>query len=209
MSSIALSESQPGFGMTITTRLLPTCLADSCSEVQQSFGTLIPLNGTYEEFVQAGQRLARALIDHAQQRGMNVAIGAPTTDFALEFAPILKGAERNNLRTRLTIVPGAKTSVDDPQLEELALTTLRATLATYPKAEYITVWMPEVRQWTGEYEKAWQALDAKYGISKIRSLDDVMAAAASRKGSEVPPGPRFERGQRGHHEPLFLRSPTR
>jgi Glycosyl hydrolase family 67 N-terminus len=146
----------------------------------------LPLNASYEEFVQAGQRLVRALIDHAKQRGMNVAIGAPTTDFTPEFAPILKGAERNNLRTKLTIVPGAKTPVDDPQLEELALATLRATVTTYPGAEYVTVWMPEVRQWTGEYEQAWQALDAKYGINKIRTLDDVMAAAGKRKGSEVP-----------------------
>src|SRR6185436_14505610 len=90
----------------------------------------LPLKGSYEESVQAGQKLVRALIDHAKQRGMNVAIGAPTTDFTPEFAPILKGAERNNLRTKLTIVPGAKTPVDDPQLEELALATLRATVTT-------------------------------------------------------------------------------
>jgi len=146
----------------------------------------LPLKGSYQESVQAGQRLVRALIDHARQRGMNVAIGAPTTDFTPEFAPILKGAERNNLRTKLTIVPGAKTPVDDAQLEELALATLRATVTTYPGAEYVTVWMPEVRQWTGEYEQAWRALDAKYGINKIRSLSDVMAAAENRKGSEVP-----------------------
>lgn len=146
----------------------------------------LPLKGSYEELVAAGQRLVRVLIDHARQRGMNVAIGAPTTDFTPEFAPILKGSERNNLRTKLTIVPGAATPVDDPQLEELALATLRATVNTYPGAEYVTVWMPEVRQWTGEYERAWRALDAKYGIGKIRSLEDVMSIAAKRKGSEVP-----------------------
>jgi hypothetical protein len=146
----------------------------------------LPLNGSYEEFVQAGQRLVRALIDHANRRGMNVAIGAPTTDFTPEFAPILKGAERSGLRTGRTIVPGANTPVDDPQLQELALTTLRATINAYPGAEYVTVWMPEVRQWTGEYERAWQALDAKYGISKRLSLAEVIATAEKRKGSEVP-----------------------
>ncbi len=146
----------------------------------------LPLNGSYEELVKAGQRLVQALIDHANRRGMNVAIGAPTTDFTPEFASILKGAEKSGLRTGRTIVPGAKTPVDDPQLEELALTTLRATINTYPGAEYVTVWMPEVRQWTGEYERAWQALDSKYGINKIRSLEEVIAAAERRKGSEVP-----------------------
>ena len=45
--------------------------------------------------------------------------------------------------------------------------------------------MPEVRQWTGEYERAWKALDAKHGISRIRSLGQIFAAAARRRGSEV------------------------
>jgi len=146
----------------------------------------LPLNGSYEEFVQAGQRLVQGLIDHARRRGMNIAVGAPTTDFTAEFAPLLKGAERMRLRTGLTIVPGAQTPVDDPHLEELALTTLRATIDTYTSADYVTVWMPEVRQWTGEYERAWQALDAKYEISKIRSLAQVLDAAGKRKGAEVP-----------------------
>ena len=146
----------------------------------------LPLGASYQELVSAGQRLVRALIEHAKKRGMEVAIGAPTTDFTPEFAPILEGAERNRLRTQLTIVPGAETPVDDPQLRELALTTLRATVSTYPGVDYVTVWMPEVRQWTGEYERAWQALDAKYDISGIRSLDAIMSAAAKRQGSEVP-----------------------
>ena len=146
----------------------------------------LPLNTDYERFIEAGQKLARDVILHAKSRGMEVAVSAPTTDFTPEFAPLLKGAERSGIRSGLTIVPGAETPLDDPQLAELAVTTLKATIDTYPEADYVTVWMPEVRQWTGEYEKAWKALDARHGISRIRSLEQIFAAAARRRGSEVP-----------------------
>ena len=145
----------------------------------------LPLNSSYERFIEAGLKLGRALVLHAKSRGMEVAVSAPTTDFTPEFAPLLKGAERSGIRSGLTIVPGAETPLDDPQLAELALTTLKATIDTYPEADYVTVWMPEVRQWTGEYERAWKALDAKHGISRIRSLEQIFAAAARRRGSEV------------------------
>ncbi len=145
----------------------------------------LPLNADYESFIEAGLKLGRALVLHAKSRGMEVAVSAPTTDFTPEFAPLLKGAERSGIRSGLTIVPGAETPLDDPQLAALALTTLKATIDTYPEADYVTVWMPEVRQWTGEYERAWKALDARHGISRIRSLEQIFAAASQRRGSEV------------------------
>ena len=40
--------------------------------------------------------------------------------------------------------------------------------------------MPEFRQWSGLYERAWQALDTKYGISSQRSLGDVLTAGTQR-----------------------------
>ena len=146
----------------------------------------LPFNTDYQRFIEAGQKLARDVILHAKSRGMEVAVSAPTTDFTPEFAPLLKGAERSGIRSGLTIVPGAETPLDDPQLAELAVTTLKATIDTYPEADYVTVWMPEVRQWTGEYEKAWKALDARHGISRVRSLEQIFAAASRRRGSEVP-----------------------
>ena len=141
----------------------------------------LPLGASYEEFAAAGQRLIRQIIEHGKRRGMDCAISAPTLDFTPEFAPLLKGAEKSKIRTGLTVVPGEGTPVDDPQLAELASATLRATLRTYPDVDMVAVWMPEVRQWTGDYERAWKALDAKYGISKVRSLHDVLNAADQRR----------------------------
>ena len=42
--------------------------------------------------------------------------------------------------------------------------------------------MPEFRQWAGTYEQAWQELDARYGVSQVTSLEDVLAASGRRPG---------------------------
>ena len=147
----------------------------------------LPFNASYEEFVAAGEREMHSLIDYAHRRGMEAAVSAPTTDFPPEFAPLLKGAVKSG---QLTIRPGPDTPVNDPGLFELSTAVLRATLNTYPEADYVTLVMPEETQWLGDYPRAWAALDAKYGISKVRSLKDVLTAAANRKGSVRWPGQR-------------------
>ncbi len=147
----------------------------------------LPFNASYEEFVAAGEREMHNLIAYAHERGMETAVYAPTTDFPPEFAPLLKGAVKSG---QLTIRPGPDTPVNDPELFKLSTAVLRATLNTYPEADYVTLVMPEETQWLGDYERAWEALDAKYGIGKIRSLNDVLTAAANRKGSVRWPGER-------------------
>lgn len=147
----------------------------------------LPLNASYAEFVAAGVQAMHNLIDYAHRRGMEAAVSAPTTDLPPEFAPLLKGAVKSG---QLTIRPGPDTPVNDPGLFELSTAVLRATLNTYPEADYVTLVMPEETQWLGDYPRAWAALDAKYGIGKVRSLDNVLTAAANRKGSVRWPGAR-------------------
>jgi Glycosyl hydrolase family 67 N-terminus len=147
----------------------------------------LPFNASYKEFVAAGEREMHNLIDYAHQRGMETAVYAPTTDFLPEFAPLLKGAVKSG---QLTVRPGPDTPANDPELFELSTAVLRATLNTYPEADYVTLVMPEETQWLGDYPRAWAALDAKYGISKTRSLNDVLTMAANRKGSVRWPGER-------------------
>ncbi len=142
----------------------------------------LPLGGSYEETIAAGERQVHSLIEHAHRRGMDCDLSVPTTDFTPEFAPLLKGAEKSSILTGLTVVPGATTSLDDPQLYELATAVLRHAVDTYPEVDYLTVWMPEFRQWTDEYERAWKVLDEKYGIGQVLSLPDLLSAAANRKG---------------------------
>ena len=104
------------------------------------------------------------------------------TDFPPEFKELLSDSQPVHQLEELTIVPGPSTAPDDPKLTELAATVLQTTIRTYPEVDYLLLGMPEFRQWAGTYEQAWQALDAKYGISQVMSLSDVLAAAGRRPG---------------------------
>ena len=140
----------------------------------------LPRGTSYEEFTAAGERLIHDLIDYAHRRGIECVIVATLTEFPPEFAPLLKNAQEVHQLAELTVVPSAETDIDDPALTELATTVLRATVDTYPEVDYVALGMPEFRQWSGLYERAWQALDTKYNISSKRSLDDVLTAATQR-----------------------------
>ena len=140
----------------------------------------LPRGGSYEEFTAAGEQLVHNLIDYAHRRGIECVIVATLTEFPPEFAPLLKDAQEVHQLAELTVVPSAETDIDDPALTELATAVLRATVNTYPEVDYVALGMPEFRQWSGLYERAWQALDAKYNIASQRSLDDVLTDAAQR-----------------------------
>ncbi|NOY42081.1 MAG: hypothetical protein GXP26_09625 [Planctomycetes bacterium] len=146
----------------------------------------LPLEAPYEEFVAAGEKLVHNLMAHAHARGMECMMPVNVLEFPPEFKELPGDWESVKQLESLTIVPGSKTSPDDPELIELAATVLQATVNTYPEVDYLSLGMPEHRQWAERYEEAWQALDAKYGISQITSLEDVIAAAGKRPG--VPGG---------------------
>ena len=140
----------------------------------------LPRGASYEEFTEAGERLIHNLINYAHQRGIECVIVATLTEFPPEFAPLLKDTQEVHQLAELTVVPSAETDIDDHALTELATAVLQATVNTYPEVDYVALGMPEFRQWSGLYERAWAALDAKYNISSQRSLDDVLTAATQR-----------------------------
>ncbi|MFH1007771.1 MAG: hypothetical protein V1800_09750 [Candidatus Latescibacterota bacterium] len=141
----------------------------------------LPMDAGYQEFTAAGEQLVHNLIDYAHQRGLECVLQANLLEFPPEFKPLLKGAQKVQQLGELTIVPGADTDLDDPGLVELGSAVLRATVNTYPEADFVALWMQEHRQWTEKtYEGAWSALDAKYDLSQIRALDDVLARAGNR-----------------------------
>ena len=45
---------------------------------------------------------------------------------------------------------------------------------TYPEADRLQINNVEFRQWTSSYEKCWYALDAKYKLSSVRKLEDIL-----------------------------------
>jgi hypothetical protein len=149
----------------------------------------LPLHGSYQEFSAAGERLVHNIMTDARSRGMECVLGlnASLAEFTPEFAPLLKDAQKVHQLGELDVVPGPGTPIDDPSLFEMARAVLRAAVNTYPEADYISFSMPEFRQWTEYYESAWARLDAKYGISGVRSLASVLAAARERPN--YPGGP--------------------
>ncbi len=149
----------------------------------------LPSHGSYQEFVSAGEQLVHNIMDDARSRGMECVLGlnASLSEFTPEFAPLLNDPQKVHQLGEFDVVPGPRTAINDPVLFEMSSAVLRAAINTYPEADYISLSMPEFRQWTEEYERAWGWLDAKYGISRVRSLASVLAAAKERK--DYPGGP--------------------
>lgn len=153
---------------------------DLFGDAEEFWNPDLPRGADYEEFMAAGQRLVHDLINYAHQRGIECVIVATLTEFPPEFAPLLTDSQEVHQLAELTVVPTAETDIDDPAVTELATTVLRATVDTYPEVDYVALGMPEFRQWSGLYARAWEALDAKYNISSLRSIDDVLTAAVQR-----------------------------
>lgn len=124
----------------------------------------------------------RMVMDYARQRGMDVAVTVNTTEFPREFSPILKGSRPVRQISELTITPGPETDIDDPDYVGLSNAVVQATIDTYPAASYLAVSMPEHRQWTHHYLKAWEYLDAKYNLTPVASIQSLLARAAARPG---------------------------
>jgi hypothetical protein len=142
----------------------------------------LPLPGVDpEKLSQAAVKHVRSLMDYAHERGMECVMPANLTEFPKEFKPLLEHTRPVEMTGTPTIGPGPGASVDDPVLAGLARAVLETTIKTYPGLDYIALDLPEWREWINEYARAWKALDAKYGISPIRSLNSVLAAAEKRK----------------------------
>ena len=163
-----------GFRLPITPDMIGRELF---GDAEEFWNPDLPAAKDYKAFAAAGEKLLHNLMDHAHARGMECVMTATLTNFPPEFAPLLKNSRKLKQLSKVLIVPDPDTPPEDPALTELAAAVLQTTVNTYPELDYISLGVPEFRQWVGRYEQAWAALDAKYGIGKVRSLDDVLAAA--------------------------------
>jgi len=140
----------------------------------------LPRGAPHADFVAAGQRHVRSVLQYAKSRGMECGVSATLTEYPPEFAPLLPDPQPVQQLGAMSVVPGPSTGPDDPIVIELASAVLRATVEAYPEADFISLGMPEFRQWAERYAQAWQTLDAKYGISQAVSLEAALAAAHAR-----------------------------
>jgi hypothetical protein len=142
----------------------------------------LPPDGMPDELLKAGVQLQHELIDYGKSRGMESVTGASVSEYPKEFAPILGGSVPIHMMSHLTTTPGPDTKLDDPGLHKLASTVVRTTIDTYPKVDRVNLSINEWRQWTDQYKRAWDALDKKYQIGEISSLDKVLDASLHRAG---------------------------
>ncbi len=142
----------------------------------------LPPNGTPDELLKAGVQLQHELIDYGKSRGMECVTGASVSEYPKEFAPILGGSVPIHMISKLTTTPGPDTKLDDPGLHKLASTVVRTTIDTYPKVDRVNISINEWRQWTDQYQRAWDALDKKYRIGEITTLDQILDASLHRAG---------------------------
>jgi hypothetical protein len=142
----------------------------------------LPVNGTPDQILRAGVTLQQALIDYGHSRGMECVVNATVSEYPKEFAPLLGGAVPIRMLNQLTTTPGPDTKLDDPGLHKLSSAVVRATIDTYPRADRLNISINEWRQWTDQYKRAWNALDGKYGIGQVATLDHVLDASQRRVG---------------------------
>ncbi len=142
----------------------------------------LPRGASYDDFVAAGQRLCRELIDLARGLGMQCGVTASLTAYPPEFAPLLKDPKQVHQLAHMTIGPGPATPIEDADITALASAVLKTVVDTYPKCDFVMLGMPEFRAWSDHYERAWRALDARYGIEKVRPLANVLEQAGKRTG---------------------------
>ena len=142
----------------------------------------LPYHGTPDQLLDAGIKLQHELIDYAHSRGMECVTSATVSEYPKEFAPVLGNSVPIHMMSQLTTTPGPETKLDDPGLHKLASTVVRATIDTYPQIDRINLAINEWRQWTDQYKQAWDALDSRYHISQVASLDQVIEASRHRAG---------------------------
>jgi Glycosyl hydrolase family 67 N-terminus len=134
-----------------------------------------------DAIIEAGVRHCRALIAYAHTRGLESNFVGAITDFPKEFAPAVPGAQAVNQLGQLTVGPGPTVLPDNPELNEIAGTVLRAIVDTYPDADsYGFPVNTESPSWVELYETAWQELDARHNLHEVTSLDAVLKAASQR-----------------------------
>jgi hypothetical protein len=151
---------------------------------------------TYKEMTAAGVGLARGIISEAKRLGMSVGIAISPLEFPREFAAALPEAKVLHGLGSLTIGPGPRQPPDDPLIRDLVKTKIRAYLDTYPEIDALYLTLPEFPDWVEHYEQAWNRLDARYGVGKVNSLEQLTQQARDRQ--LIASGDRGVRALRGN-----------
>lgn len=135
---------------------------------------------SYEEKTAAGIRLAQGIMHGAHELGMSTAIAISPLEFPREFASVLPDAKVVHGLESLTIGPGPRQPPDDPNLQALVKTQIRAYIDTYPEMDGIYFSLPEFPDWSEHHEAAWKKMDERTGVGQLRTLEQLTTTARDR-----------------------------
>ncbi|MAE64546.1 MAG: hypothetical protein CMJ18_09780 [Phycisphaeraceae bacterium] len=144
---------------------------------------------TYEDMLAAGRRLLGGILDQAQALDMHTMIGLQPFEFPVEFRPLLDTPTREGIQL------GGRTCAERGDLRHpghmaLVQAHLDAYLHQWSRVDELTLVMPEFPKADSAYRDAWEALDRKFGVASVMSLDQLIA-----ESSGLTPGGR-ERADR-------------
>ena len=134
---------------------------------------------TYDERLAVGKHIVTESLAHAKRRGFATQICTVVTDFPGEFFHVL-GKPPIAPHTFGLGVSGGHQGADSPAFQDMCAAALRAHIDTYPDVDSYIISMPEFHAEDTPYEAAWQRLDKKYGLSKVITLEQVLAQAGTR-----------------------------
>ncbi len=150
---------------------------------------------SYEERIAAGMKLARSIIEAAEQHGMSTGILISPLEMPREFAALLPNGFVPPGKNDLVVQPGAEQSPDDDGLRRLVSTKIRAYLEAYPQIDSLYLKLPELPAWAKHGRASWKHLAARGGFSGA-DLGDAMRRARQASAKQTQ--------KQKQHEETFL-----
>ena len=144
----------------------------------------------YDKAHQAGKRYIRTVFRMAHSRGMKCILNMTFTDFAPVFRARLRELTDSRHKTPRREVVGIKSgvfresadvetdrcmSMKNPVFFDLMAAWIQAHIDCIPDADALCLGRPEFAGPPADGERAWKALDRKYGVSKVAKLEDLVA----------------------------------
>ena len=157
--------------------------------------------GDYEKTIAAGQAYMRRIFRMAHARGIKCLVVAQVTDFDVP----VRNALRDKTRPRDKVEPspivrirmgdyregpdvetGRCMSVSNPVFLDALAANMQAHIDAFPDADAFFFTSTEFGGSGADCDRAWRALDRKYGLSRIKSLRALESEA--RRHAEGDPG---------------------
>ena len=132
---------------------------------------------TYDEKLAAGRRLLGGLIDRARFFDMHTSLSVQPLEFPAEFRPVLEQPTEGPIQLG-GLTCAERGDLTNPGHLGLTEAKLNAYLDQWSQVDEIFLGLPEHPQAERTFKQCWQELDARYGLERTCSLDELLAEAS-------------------------------